>query len=94
MDRIDEMQSLKQMYGVINDIENCEYNAFKGAKKLKVSIAKYGQTERICPNTLLNNIKRLRTYSYIFINRQTSFENTFQKGREIVSKIAALRNVT
>ena len=38
MDRIDEMPSLKQMYGVINDMENCEYNAFKGAKKSKLSI--------------------------------------------------------
>ena len=57
MDRIDEMPSLKQMYGVINDMENCEYNAFKGTKKLKVSITKYDQTERICPKTLLNNIK-------------------------------------
>ena len=26
MDRIDEMPSLKQMYGVINDMEKCEYN--------------------------------------------------------------------
>ena len=57
MDRIDEMSSLKQMYGVINDMENCEYNAFKGAKKSKVSITKYGQTERICPKILLNYIK-------------------------------------
>ena len=57
MDRIDEMPSLKQIYRVINDMENCEYNAFKGAKKLKVSITKYYQTERICPKTLLNNIK-------------------------------------
>ena len=57
MDRIDEMSSLKQMHGVINDMENCEYNEFKGAKKSKVSITKYDQTERICPNTLLNNIK-------------------------------------
>ena len=57
MDRIDEMPSLKQMYGVINDMENCEYNAFKGAKKSKVAITKYDQTERICPKTLLNNIK-------------------------------------
>ena len=57
MDRIDEMPSLKQMYGVINDMENCEYNAFKGAKKPKVSITKYDQTERICPKTPLNNIK-------------------------------------
>ena len=58
MDRIDEMPSLKQMYGVINDMENCEYNAFKGPKKSKVSIRpKYDQTERICPKILLNNIK-------------------------------------
>ena len=57
MDKIDEMQSLKQMYGVISDMENCEYNAFKGAKKSKLSITKYDQTERICPKTLLNNIK-------------------------------------
>ena len=57
MDRIDEMPSLKQMYGVINDMENCECNAFKGAKKSKVSIIKYDQTERMCPKTLLNNIK-------------------------------------
>ena len=57
MDRIYEMQSIKQMYGVINDVENCEYNASKGAKKSKVSITKYDQTERICPKTLLNNIK-------------------------------------
>ena len=40
MDRIDETLSLKQMYGVINDIENCEYNASKGAKNSKVSITK------------------------------------------------------
>ena len=38
MDRIDEMPSLKQMYGVINDMDNCEYNASKGAKKSKKSI--------------------------------------------------------
>ena len=57
MDRIDEMPSLKQMYGVINDMENCEYNGFKGAKKSKLSKTKYDQTERICPKTLLNNIK-------------------------------------
>ena len=38
MDRLDEMSSLKQMYGVINDMENREYNASKGAKKSKVSI--------------------------------------------------------
>ena len=57
MDRIDEIPSLKQMCGVINDMENCEYNASKGAKKSKVSITKYDQTERICPKTLLNNIK-------------------------------------
>ena len=57
MDRIDEMPSLQKMYGVINDMENCEYNAFKEAKKLKLSITKYDQTERICPKTLLNNIK-------------------------------------
>ena len=57
MERIDEMPSLKQMYGVIYDMENCEYNAFKGAKKSKVSITKCDQTERICPKTLLNNIK-------------------------------------
>ena len=94
MDRIDEMASLKQMYLVINDMGNCEYNASKGAKKSKVSLTKYDQTERICPKTLLNNIKLLRTYSYIFINRQTSFENSIRKGREIVSKIALLRNVT
>ena len=49
MDRIDEMPSLKQMYGVINDMENCEYNASKEAKKSKVSITKFDQTERICP---------------------------------------------
>ena len=54
MDRIDEMPSLKQMYGVINDIETCEYNASKGAKK---STKRYDQTEGICPKTLLNNIK-------------------------------------
>ena len=53
MDRIDEMSSLMQMYRVINDIENCEYNASKGAKKSKVFITKYDQTERICPKTLL-----------------------------------------
>ena len=57
MDRIDEMPSLKHMYGVINDMENCEYNASKGTKKSKVSITKYAHTERICPKTLLNNIK-------------------------------------
>ena len=57
MDRIDEMPSLKQMYGVINDMENCEYNAFKGPKKSKVYITKCDQTERICPKTLLNKIK-------------------------------------
>ena len=57
MDRIDEMPSLKQMYGVINDMETCEYNGFKGAKKSKVSIIKYDQTERMCTKTLLNNIK-------------------------------------
>ena len=59
MDRIDEMPSLNQMYGVItcNDMDNFEYNAFKGAKKSKVSITQYDQTERICPKTLLNNIK-------------------------------------
>ena len=57
MDRIDEMPSLKQMYGVINDMENCEYNASKEANKSKVSITKYDQTERICPKTPLNNIK-------------------------------------
>ena len=38
MDGIDEMPSLKHMYRVIDDIDNCEYNAFKGAKKSKVSI--------------------------------------------------------
>ena len=53
MDRIDEMPILKQMYGVINDMETCEYNASKEAKKSK----KYDQTERICLKTLLNNIK-------------------------------------
>ena len=57
MGRINEMSSLKQMYGMINDMENCEYNASKGAKKSKVSMTKYNQTERICPKTLLNNIK-------------------------------------
>ena len=57
MDRIDEMPSLKQMYGVINDMENCEYNASNGGKKSKVSIKKYDQTERICLKNLLNNIK-------------------------------------
>ena len=57
MDRIDEMSSLKQMYGVINDMENCEYNAFKEEKKSKLSITKYDQTKRICPKTLSNNIK-------------------------------------
>ena len=57
MDRIDEMSSLKQMYGVINVLENYKYNASKGAKKSKVSITKYDQTERICPKTILNNIK-------------------------------------
>ena len=41
MDRIDKMPSLKKMYGVIDDMENCEYNAFKEAKKSKVSITKY-----------------------------------------------------
>ena len=82
------------MYGVINDMENCEYNASKGAKKSKMSITIYDQTERICPKTLLNNTKRLRTYSYIYINRQTSLENTIRKGRKIVQKIAVLRNVT
>ena len=35
MDRIDEMPSLKQIYGVTNYMENCEYNASKGAKKSK-----------------------------------------------------------
>ena len=45
------------MDNVINDMENCEYNEFKGTKKLKVSITKYDQTERICPKTHLNNIK-------------------------------------
>ena len=57
MDRIDEMPSLQKMYGVINDMESCAYNASKGAKKSKVSKTKYDQTERICPKTLLNNIK-------------------------------------
>ena len=57
MDKVDEMLRLKQLYGVINDMENCEYNASKGAKKSKVCITKYDQTERICPKTLLNNIK-------------------------------------
>ena len=57
MDIIDEMPSLKQMYGVMNDMENCEYNAFKGAKKSKVSITKCDQTERICPKILFNNIR-------------------------------------
>ena len=38
MDRIDEMPSLKQINRVINDMETCEYNASKGAKKSKVSI--------------------------------------------------------
>ena len=51
MDRIDEMPSLKQMYGVINDMVNCEYNAFKGAKKSKLSKTNYDQTERVCPKT-------------------------------------------
>ena len=41
MDRIDEMQILKQMYGVINDINNCKYSASKGAKKSKGSIKKH-----------------------------------------------------
>ena len=57
MDRIDEMPSLKQMLAAINDPEICEYNASKGAKKSKVSITKYDKTERICPKTLLNDIK-------------------------------------
>ena len=38
MDRINEMPSSRQMYGVINDMENCEYNASKSAKKSKVSV--------------------------------------------------------
>ena len=46
------MPSLKQMNGVINDMENCEYNVSKGAKKSKAPITKYDQTERICPKTL------------------------------------------
>ena len=37
MDKIDEIPSLKEMYGMTNDMENCEYNASKGAKKSKVS---------------------------------------------------------
>ena len=45
MERIDEMPRLKQVYGVINDIENSEYNASKWAKKSKVSMKKYDQTE-------------------------------------------------
>ena len=57
MDKIIEMPSLKQMYGVIEDMENCEYNASKGAKKSKASITKYDEAERICPKTLLNSIK-------------------------------------
>ena len=57
MDRIDEMPSLKQMFAAINDMENCEYNASKGAKKSKVSMKKYDQTKRLCPKTLLNYIK-------------------------------------
>ena len=36
MDRIDEMPSLKQMYGVINDMDNCEYNAFKGGEEIEI----------------------------------------------------------
>ena len=56
MDRNDKMPSLKQMYGVINDMETCEYNLPKGAKKSKLSI-KNRQTERICTKTLSNNIK-------------------------------------
>ena len=48
MDKIDEMPILKQMYGVINDMETCEYNASKRVKKSKT----YVQTERICPKTL------------------------------------------
>ena len=32
MDRVNEMQSLKQMYGVINGMNNCEYNAEKGTE--------------------------------------------------------------
>ena len=52
-----KISNLKQMYGVINDMETCEYNASKGAKKSKVSVTKYDQTERMCQKTLLNNIK-------------------------------------
>ena len=33
MDRINQMPSLKQMYGVINSMENCEYNTSERAKK-------------------------------------------------------------
>ena len=47
MDRIDKMLSLKQMYGVINYKENCEYNASKGAKKSKVSTTKYDQLKNM-----------------------------------------------
>ena len=35
MDRIDEMPSLKQMYGVINDVENCEYDAFQRGEEIE-----------------------------------------------------------
>ena len=33
MNRIDELRSLKQMYGVIKCVNNCEYNATGGAKE-------------------------------------------------------------
>ena len=37
MDRIDEMQSLSQMDGVIKDMNSYEYKTSKGAKKVSIT---------------------------------------------------------
>ena len=49
MDKIDEMQSLNHMYGVINDMIFCEYSPSKEQRNqcLYNKKEKYDQTERI-----------------------------------------------
>ena len=69
MDRIDEMHRFKQIYKVINDMNNCEYSTTKRAKKSMFML----HTTKL-KEPLLNSIRWFYIYiSYIYINRQGRF---------------------
>ena len=89
MDRIENIPILKQMYGVINDMNNCWYNASKGAKKSKVSI-------KIQPNwksMSKDYFQHQQVTSDVLLYLHKPTDQFWKHYSNMVSNIAVLRNV-